>query len=174
MNKDLSIKLSVKHAVLLATAAALGWSICAAAPARAETQDGGAVVAGPVSGAVKAIALAPEDGPLGVALASEFRNRGYTVLGGDAVASSPSLPQLKAQGVDAVLTVRTAGASDQPQAASAQISSTATGAVLAEITWQNGWSGWRGSKASPAAHVVHKTLAQAAREIADDLTRTPL
>ena len=70
--------------------------------------------------------------------------------------------------------VRTAGDSEQPQAASAQINSAATGAVLAKITWQNGSSGWRGSKASPAGRVMHKTLAQAAREIADDLTRTPL
>jgi len=174
VKKDISIEFNARRAALLVVAASLAWSFCAAAPASAEPQDGGAVMSGPVSGAVKAIALAPDDGPLGAALASEFRNRGYTILDGSSLASSPSLAQLKAQGVDAVLTVRTAGDSDQPQAAAAQISSTATGAVLAKITWQNGWSGWRGSKASPAAHAMHKTLAQAAREIADSLTRTPL
>ncbi len=174
VKRDTSIQLSVKRAALVAAAASLGWAICTTAPASAEPQDGGAVMGGPVSGSVKAIALAPDDGPLGAALAREFRNRGYTILGAGALASSPSLAELKAQGVDAVLTVRTAGAEDQPQAASAQINSTATGAVLAKITWQNGWSGWRGSKASPAGRITHKTLAQAAREIADDLTRTPL
>lgn len=175
MKKELSTQLGVKRAVLLAAAASLGWAICATTPASAQPQDGGAVMAGPVSGAVRAIEVAPDDGPLGVALGDEFRNRGYTVLDGRALAASPSLADLKARGVDAVLTVRTAsGSDDQPQAVSAQINSTATGAVLAKITWQNGWSGWRGSKASPASHVLHKTLAQAAREIADDLTRTPL
>jgi len=163
------------RAVLLAASASLAALICATAPAPAEPQDGAAVMARPVSGTVKAIALAADDGPLGAALASEFRNRGYTVVDGKTLASSPSFADLKTQGVDAVLTVRTAsGSDDRPQAASAQINSTATGAVLAKITWQNVWGGWRGSKASPAGRVMRKTLAQAAREIADELTRTPL
>jgi len=146
----------------------------AAAPALAEPQDGGAVLAGPATGAVKSIAVAP-DGVLGGALAAEFRNRGYTVVDSSALGASPSLAQLKAQGVDAVLSVRaSAGADDQPQAASAQISSTSDGQVLAKVTWQNGWGGWRGSKASPAGRIMHKNVSQAAREITDGLVKTLL
>ena len=147
-------------------------AMCATAPASAEPQDGGDVIAGPASGAVRSIALAPDDGPLGGALAREFRNRGYTVVDGKSLAASSTFAQLKAQGVDAVLTVRTAGAEDQPQAAAAQINSTVTGAVMAKTAWRNGWGGWGGSKASLANRVMHKTLAQAAREIADDLVKT--
>ena len=151
----------------------LSGAVCAATSASAEPQDGGAVISAPATGSVKSIALAPQDGPLGGALASEFRNRGYTVV--DGCDATSTFAQLKAQGVDAVLTVRTAGGSDdQPQAAAARINSTATGAVLAETTWQNGWGGWRGSKAALANRVMHKNLKQAARDIADDLAKGSL
>jgi hypothetical protein len=145
------------------------------APASAEPQDGGAVVGGPVAGTVRSIAVAPAAGPVGAALAIEFRSRGYTVVDGAALPPSEDLAQLKAQGVDAVLSVRTAGGSDtDPQAVAAQINSTATGEVLAKITWQNGWGGWRGSKGSPAGRAMHKNLTQAARDITNGLVKTLL
>jgi hypothetical protein len=172
MKKRSSVDLATRAALTAGIFLFVG-AIGAGAPASAEPQDGGDVIGAPVAGAVKSIVLAPENGPLGDALAREFRNRGYTVVDGKGLAPSPSFAQLKAQGIDAVLTVRTAGGSDdQPQAASVQINSTATGGVMAKITWQNGWGGWRGSKASLANRVMHKNLVQAAREIADGLVKT--
>jgi len=174
MKRHLSIDIKGTRSVVRTATLLVVGAICAATPVLAEPQEGGDVIGRPAMGSVKSIVLAPEDGPLGGALAREFRNRGYTIVDGQSLAASSSFAQLKAQGIDAVLTVRTAGGSDdQPQAASAQMNSTATGEVMAKITWQNGWGGWRGSKASLANRVMHKDLKQAAREIADGLVKTP-
>jgi hypothetical protein len=153
----------------------LACSALTATPTLAEPQDGGAVVDSAATGAVRSIGLPPRNGPLGEALATEFRNRGYTIVNVTDPTSATGLAPLRAQGVDAILIVRTAGGSEScPQAASAQISSTATGQVLAKMTWQNGWGGWRGAKGAPSNRVMRKSLTQAAREIADELVRIPL
>ena len=166
--KELVVRLALlTMAVLLASGASV--------PASAEPQDGGVVVGGPVAGTVRSIAVAPAAGPVGAALAIEFRSRGYAIVDGTALSPSEGLEQLKAQGVDAVLSVRTAGGSDtDPQAVAAQINSTSTGEVLARITWQNGWGGWHGAKGSPAGHAMHKNLTQAARDITDGLVKALL
>jgi hypothetical protein len=175
METQLNIKAYRQFSLATILIFSVASAIVTATPTFAEPQDGGAVVDSGATGAVRSIGLPPQDGPLGEALATEFRNRGYTIVNVKDPTSAASLAPLKAQGVDAILIVRTAGGSEsRPQAASAQISSTATGQVLAKMTWQNGWGGWRGAKGAPSNRIMQKSLTQAAREIADELVRIPL
>jgi hypothetical protein len=97
---------------------------------------------------VKSIALSPGGGVLGDAVAVELFNRGYTVvdpsetgrilgrnnLSEIELSSGTSLEALQGKGVDALLVVKTAVASDGlPQSASARLTSTRTQEVVAAI-----------------------------------------
>jgi hypothetical protein len=125
--------------------------------------------------------MAPDGGLLADAVAVELSNRGYTVIDGAAtsrmmvrlnlneveIATPVGLAKFKEQGIDAFLSVRSAGGYDeQPQSASARLNSTATGQILSGVTWQNGWGGEAGSMAD---RVMRKGLAQSAKEIVDGL-----
>jgi hypothetical protein len=131
--------------------------------------------------AVKVIALAPDGGLLADAVGVELANRGYTII--DTASMSKmmvrlginevevqmpeGLSKLKAQGIDAWLSVRSAGGNDgAPQSASARMNSTETGQIIAGVTWQNGWGGVSGSIAD---RTMRSGLTDAARQIADAL-----
>ena len=139
--------------------------------------------AGAPSIEIKAIAMSPDGGLLADAVAVELNNRGYVIIDSGStsrmmirlnlnevdIALPVGLAKLKEQGIDAVLSVRSAGGyDDQPQSASARLSSTATGRVVAGISWQNGWGGQAGSLIDRA---MRKGLAQAAKDIADGLMK---
>lgn len=135
---------------------------------------------------VKVIAFASGGGVLADAVAVELANRGFTVVDPGSTSgliarmgltefevSMPiGLARLKEQGIDAYLTIRSAGGSEgSPASASARITSTHNGQVLGGLTWQNGWGGQEGS---PADRVMRSGLTQAASQIAEALvTRIP-
>lgn len=140
-------------------------------------------VAGALTQSVKSIAMSPDSGLLAEAVAVELSNRGYTIIDSATtsrtmvrlnlneidIARPEGLAKLRDQGIDALLTVRAAGGyDDQPQSATARVSSTHTGRVVAGITWQNGWGGQAGSIAD---RTMRKGLAQAAKEIVDALAK---
>jgi len=86
------------------------------------------------------------------------------------VSTPQGLSRLKEKGIDAYLTVKSAGAYDnQPQSASARATSTHSGRVIAGISWQNGWGGQAGSMAD---RTMRKGLAEAAQEIASALAKS--
>jgi len=131
--------------------------------------------------AVKVIAFAPGGGLLADAIGVELSNRGFTVIDSSStssmmirlnlneveIAKPEGLNKLKDQGIDAILVVRSAGGQDDnPQSASARMSSTQNGQVLAGVTWQNGFGGQAGSISD---RVMRKGLADAAAEIATAL-----
>ena len=162
-------------AALLATAV-----MCGCASSRLSTLP----ASGNLTAPVKVIALDPSGGLLADAVAVELSNRGFTVLDSATTSkimarlnlneveiSTPvGLEKLKAQGIDAYLTVRAAGGYDQQvQSASARVNSTDTGQVVAGITWQNGWGGQAGSIAD---RTMRKGLAEAAAEISDALVES--
>jgi hypothetical protein len=139
-------------------------------------------VAAAPSHPVRAIAMAPSGGLLADAVAVELSNRGYTVIDGAdtsrmlvrlnltevEIAQPEGLARLRAQGLDAVLSVRAAAGYDgQPQSAAARVNSTHTGRVLAGVNWQNGWGGMPGS---PADRTMRSGLVNAARQIVDAIT----
>lgn len=130
---------------------------------------------------VKAIAMAPEGGLLAEAVGIELSNFGYTIIDSSStsklmvrlnideieIATPQGLEKLKAKGIDAYLTVKSAGAYDyQVQSASARASSTHTGRIIAGVSWQNGWGGRAGSIVD---RTMRKGLAEAAQEIASSL-----
>jgi hypothetical protein len=130
---------------------------------------------------VKVIAFAPGGGILADAVGVELLNRGFTVIDASSTSSMmvrlnlneveitkpEGLAKLKEQGIDAILVVRSAGGhDDQPQSASARMTSTYNGQVLAGVTWQNGWGGRVGSIAD---RTMRKGLTEAAAEIAGAL-----
>lgn len=135
----------------------------------------------PVSGqqhAVKVIAFAPGGGMLSEAVGVELSNMGFVIVDASSTSSllvrmnlnemqinrPESLARFRNQGIDAILVVRAAGGYDQqPQSASARMSSTQTGQILAGVTWQNGFGGVAGS---PADRIMRKGLGDAASEIA--------
>jgi hypothetical protein len=74
------------------------------------------------------------------------------------------LKALSAEGVDAVLVVRSeSGYDGLPQSAIARLTSTNDGRLLSGVTWQNGWGGQAGSIAD---RQMRKDLHEAASEIA--------
>ena len=78
-----------------------------------------------------------------------------------------NLSQLHADGIDAVILVKSvAGYDGRPQSASVKIVHTTNGQLVAGANWQNGRSGAQGSSADQGARV---DLAVAARQIADAL-----
>lgn len=131
--------------------------------------------------AVKTIAMMPGGGILADAVAIELSARGFRVIDSAATSSlmvrltlkeieitqPAGLSKFRSQGIDAVLVVRAAAGNDrQPQSASARMSSTENGALIAGVTWQNGFGGESGSIAD---RVMRKGLTQAATEIANAL-----
>lgn len=141
-------------------------------------------VAAAPSHPVKAIALAPGGGLLADAVAVELSNRGYNIIDTATTTSllvrsnareteivePKSLAVLKGNGIDAVLSVKSAAQHDNEIAsASARVNSTHTGRVIAGVTWQNG----RGLNAgSPGDRIMKKGLVEAAAEIAEALSKS--
>lgn len=132
---------------------------------------------------VKSLAMAPSGGLLADAVAVELSGMGFNVIDSSSTTSlmlrlnlseieitqPQGLAKLKAQGIDAVLSVKGTGSYDsQPQSASARVNSTFNGRVIAGVTWQNGFGGAAGS---PADRVMRKGLNEAAREIAQALSK---
>ena len=130
---------------------------------------------------VKVIAFAPGGGLLADAVGVELSNRGFTIIDSATtssmmvrlnlneieIARPEGLAKFKEQGIDAMLIVRGGGGyDDQPQSASARMNSTATGQVIAGVTWQNGFGGAAGS---PADRIMRKGLHEAAVEISNAL-----
>ena len=84
-----------------------------------------------------------------------------------------TLPQhldaLRSEGIDAYISARSASGDDGlPQSASVRINSTHTGAIIAGISWQNGWGGQSGSMAD---RTMRKDLTEAAEEIAEEIAK---
>lgn len=132
---------------------------------------------------INAIAMAPDGGVLADAVAVDLSNRGYTVIDSATTSklmvrlnlneieiSTPTgLAKLRTQGIDALLSVKAVGGYDQqPQSASARVTSTYTGKVIAGVTWQNGWGGQAGSMAD---RTMRKGLSECAAEITEALAR---
>ena len=135
---------------------------------------------------VRAIAMAPEGGLLAEAVGIELSNLGYTIIDSAStsnllvrlnmdefeVSTPQGLEKLKTKGIDAYLTVKSAGAYDgQPQSASARASSTHSGRIIAGVNWQNGWAGHPGSIADMAMQ-MRKGLIGASQEIATSLAKS--
>ena len=131
---------------------------------------------------VKAIAMAPSGGLLADAIGVELFNLGYQVFDTSQTSSllvrlnlsemevvrPENLTRLRAEGIDAYLVCRAAAGSDGlPQSASVRVNSTHTGAILAGLSWQNGWGGQAGSIAD---RTMRKDLSEAASEIAHELS----
>jgi len=131
--------------------------------------------------ATRTIAIMPGGGVLADAVAVELLNRGFTVIDANATSSMmvrlnlneieitrpEGLAKIRDQGIEAVLIVRAVGGYDQqPQSATARMTSTTDGRVLAGVTWQNGFGGQAGSMAD---RVMRQGLTGAATEIADNL-----
>ena len=132
---------------------------------------------------VRTIALAPTGGLLAEAVGVELSNRGFVIIDSAStsklmvrlnlneieIAKPEGIAKLKAEGIDAYLSVSAAGGYDQqPQSASARMNSTQTGQIIAGVTWQNGWGGQAGSIAD---RVMRKGLSEAAAEITDALVK---
>ncbi len=128
--------------------------------------------------AVHVIAIAPGGGILADAVGGELSNRGFRIVDPGStsrivgrsnlnefeVTRPESMLKLRDQGVDAVLSVQTAGGYDQqPQSASARITSTYTGQLISAVSWQNGWGGQRNSIAD---RQMRSGLIEAAADIA--------
>lgn len=130
---------------------------------------------------VGTIALMPGGGVLADAVGVELASRGFHVVDAQATVSlmarlnldefdvsmPAGLAQLKSQGIDSVLIVRSVGGRDQiPESASARLQATSDGEVLSGANWQNG----RSSDPN-IAEMVRAGLAVSARQIADGLVR---
>ncbi len=131
--------------------------------------------------AVTTIALAPGSGVMGEAIGVELFNRGITVVDADQARSimaraglqeyemttTAGYAALREKGLEAVLTVKAVAADDgTPESASVRVTDTATGAILAGLSWQNGWGGMRGSMAD---RTMRANLSSAAQEIAAEI-----
>jgi outer membrane lipopolysaccharide assembly protein LptE/RlpB len=129
---------------------------------------------------VNTIAMMPGGGILADAVAVELSSRGFKIIDPAATSSLivrlrlkeieitqiAGLSRFKSQGIDAVLVVRAVGYDQQPQSASVRMTSTESGALIAGVTWQNGFGGEAGSVVD---RVMRKGLSQAAAEIANQL-----
>jgi len=129
---------------------------------------------------VNTIAMMPGGGILADAVAVELSSRGFKIIDPAATSSLivrlrlkeieitqiAGLSRFKSQGIDAVLVVRAVGYDQQPQSASVRMTSTESGALIAGVTWQNGFGGEAGSVVD---RVMRKGLSQAASEIANQL-----
>lgn len=132
---------------------------------------------------VKVVAMAQGGGVLADAIGIELAGRGLTVIDASStsnmmarlnlneveIAMPTGLDKLRAQGIDAFLSIRSVGGYDQvPQSATVRMNSTHTGQLLAGVSWQNGWGGQAGS---PSDRVMRKGLTDAASEITDALVQ---
>jgi hypothetical protein len=139
--------------------------------------------AGKTPASVRTIALAPTGGLLAEAVGVELSNKGFVVIDSAStsklmirlnlneveIAKPEGLAKLKAEGIDAYLSVSAVGGYDQqPQSASARMNSTHNGQIIAGVTWQNGWGGQAGSIVD---RVMRKGLSEAATEITDALVK---
>ena len=130
---------------------------------------------------VSRLAIAPGSGVLGEALAVELFNSGIKIVDAKEtstmigrvglqefeITSAQGYAALRKSGIEAVLAVKSVDAKDgTPESASVRITSTASGEILAGITWQNGWGGQRGSIAD---RTMRMNLSEAAREIAGEI-----
>ena len=132
---------------------------------------------------INRLAISPGSGVMGDAIGLELFNLGLIIVDvQDAVAivgraglqelevtSTKGFEILREKGIDAVLTAKSVAAADgTPESASVRVTDTATGQVIAGITWQNGWGGMRGSISD---RVMRKNLTEAANEIANELLK---
>jgi len=130
---------------------------------------------------IQRLAIMPDSGVLGDAIAKELLDRGLNITTEDetaamvggiridqlGVSARQYYDALREKGVDATLTARARMAQDgRPDSASAQVLDTASGDSLMDIAWQNGWGGYGGSDAD---RVMRKSTSEAAQEIASEL-----
>jgi hypothetical protein len=133
--------------------------------------------------AITKLAIAPGSGVLGEAIGLELFNRGHTIVDAQEaiaivgrvglqefeVTSTKGFKALQDKGIDAVLVAKSVdGLDGTPESASVRVTDTATGQIIAGITWQNGWGGQRGSIAD---RTMRKNVTEAANEIAGELAR---
>lgn len=138
-------------------------------------------VGSPSSEPIKVIALDQGGGLFADAVGIQLANKGYVVLDTATTArlvmrlnlneievnTPQGLGKMAEEGVDAYLVVKGAAGHDgQPESASARVSSTRSGRILAGVTWQNGWGGQAGSMAD---RTMRKGVNEAAEEIAGAL-----
>lgn len=132
---------------------------------------------------IRSIAMMPGGGLLADAVSVELLNRGFAVIDPSTTSSMmvrlnlneieitrpEGLGKLREQGIDAVLSVKAAGSyDDQPQSASARMTSTVDAKLIAGVTWQNGFGGQAGSIMD---RVMRQGLNGAASEIANGLAK---
>ena len=130
---------------------------------------------------IQRLAIMPESGILGDAIAKELSNRGIDIVTGDetavmvggirinqlGVSARVYYNALREKGVDAALTASAKIAPDgTPDHARAQVLDTASGDSLLDITWENAWGGYGGSDADRA---MRKSTSEAAQEISKEL-----
>lgn len=170
-------KCKPSFAIMLTAAIGTALAACAISGASSgPTVPGSAVT-------VQSVAMMPGGGLLADAVAVELMNRGFSVVDPSQttnlmvrlnmteieVSQPQGLARLRAEGIAALLMVRASGGYDgQPQSASARMTSTADGKLLAGVTWQNGFGGQAGSIAD---RVMRQGLSGAASEIANGLSR---
>ena len=132
---------------------------------------------------VRTIAIPTGAGVLGDAIAVELTNQGYKVFDSQQlsnvlmranlseieIAQPQNLRSLKANGIDAYLSIRSAGGYNRlPESASVRLNSTSDGRVITGVSWQNGWGARQGSICD---RVMRKNIADAACEITTGLIR---
>jgi len=132
---------------------------------------------------VQTIAMAPDSGILGDAVAVELANRGYDVydsgqtsklfirwnLNEGELIRPEDYTKFRDKGIDAYLTLKTVGGWDkQPQSASAKLISTYDGKIITGVSYQNGWGG---AQTSMADSVMRQNIGAAAEEIAKALIK---
>jgi hypothetical protein len=130
---------------------------------------------------IKTIALMPGGGVLADAIGTELLRYGFNIIDTEKISSlmvrenlneielinPQNLAQLRADGIDAVIFVKSvAGYDKRPQSANIKIVHTANGQLVAGANWQNGQ---RGAQGSPADQHIRVDLAIAARDIAEAL-----
>lgn len=132
---------------------------------------------------IRTIALDPSGGMVADAVGVQLATQGYNVVDTARVSqmmiranmneiqiSQPQgLRAMAGQGIDALLQVQSSGAYDGlPEAASARVTDTRNGSLIAGATWQNGWGGQAGSMAD---RTMRKGLNEAANDIAKSLSQ---
>lgn len=155
--------------ILFALSACAGAQMSSSEPSRNPSQP------------VHRIAIAPGSGVLGDAISVELFNLGYQVIDGNEaltilaregleeyeITSSRGYKTLKNRGINAVLVAKSvSGIDGTPESASVRVTDTGSGAVIAAVTWQNGWGGMRGSIAD---RVMRENLSEVAGDIAKEL-----
>lgn len=136
-----------------------------------------------ISRQINSVAIAPGSGVLGDAIGLELFNLGVRVMDSNQATSiigRAGLSEfeittikgyvlLREQGIDSVLVSKAIMASDgTPESASVRITDTETGALLAGVSWENGWGGQRGSVAD---RTMRNNTSDAAQDIARELEK---